>query len=80
MLDKDYLPLWCGLNRFIGNYWPTLTKTAANRRISFMCWMGIMSSETTSSREKKRSGRVLRGAPLRHCSNAPPDMQPSNIW
>ena len=62
MLDKDYLPLWVALNRFIGNCWPTLTKTAANRRISFMCRMDIMSSETPSSREKERSGRSTRGA------------------
>jgi hypothetical protein len=21
MLDSDYLPLWCALNRLIANYW-----------------------------------------------------------
>ena len=28
MIDSDYVPLWCALNRFIANYWADVDAVA----------------------------------------------------
>ena len=33
MLDSDYLPLWCALNRLIANYWAEVDENGGEQAI-----------------------------------------------